>query len=720
MPYSSEQGHNSNDVIKLPPLRGLRGLFRLIPLGDGDQLLIATTHSLQLYSLSRGVTIHHHRPSAIIVDAVLLEPNFFATVHADRIVVYKLPKFSIKCMATLDKDCDRFCGTLNLGNGRVVLSTNKKYFHLLQWERSPLHVMTKLASEKTVDLPFSSAVIAGCTLYDDSRYQEEQRAQYFALYRCQGIAGQCEVVVVVFDSRSMEQVGTIRDDGESTITHVSISSKFLVTSSVGKSDDYLETPDLGFISVYSLPSLELQFVHDTVPFTEHLCSEKSDETQCLNVSNSSSYIWTSVLPNENGLFIGTKFLSLIIDLSTHREIWRQRNEEPIRCSCALSNNVLISVHHNMSTFEYKPLLQYVNFELYASKQEDGSQIAPAFSSTVLFDALSTCLTQPGQIPGTPYHKLIRYDRSRTSISEWVSAHLLLELAVRNQEVPRSTDFNGHAAWWFDQLYVAAREFAVNEKERKVVANCLRAAKQLGVVEGVETVLGLMRVSDDIRVVRKELQMADIFLFQRTLDIDFRLDQLSSALRFYHSSRLTSQLLCIALHIIPIVGGVAAGFIAAGQELVAGMTVKDIGDYVLGFGTMLATDSVSITDRMFDVATKALSDDALRSMGADKRHKLELVAEQHGFSLKMLRQLFRQEQYRNCGRAEEQRTNQVMQLDVITENDESMDGGSSGKTRSVRGPFSSLSSIFKDLQTSIGNKKHISILRQHSLLKRLNS
>lgn len=720
MSNSVEEAQNSDALTKLPLLPGLPGPFRLIPLGDGDHVLLSTSHSLQLYSLLRSVTIHHKRPPASIIDVALLEPNFFAAVHADSIVVYKLPNIDIKCIARLKKDNERYCGALNLGQGRLLLSTNLKYFRFLKWKKSRFHIMSKFVGKQTVDLPFPCASIADCPLYNVVSYERQERIRYFALFKSYSIAERSEVAVVVYDGSSMKEVGTLSNDDESTITHVSISSQFLVTSSVRKTDESVQKPILGFVSIYSLPSMELQFVHETVAFTEHRFSQNFDENQCAAVSNKSSYIWTSILPSENGLLVGTNFQSFIIDLSTHREIWRQENEVSIHHSRTLSDNVSISIHYSESTSECQPLLQCVNFEQYASKQPDRSPIALTLSSNVLFDALSTCLTQPGTIPGTPYYKQIRYEQTRTSLSEWMSAHLLLELAIRNGQVPGTTHFNGHPAWWFDQLYLAAKDFEVSETEREVVANCLIVAKKLGVIEGVENVLGLMRVSEEIRTVRNELQTADMFLFHRTMTIKFRLDQLSSALQFYHNSRLSSQLLSIALHIIPIVGGVAAGLISAGTEMAAGMTLKDIGDYVLGFGTTLATDSVSIPDRMFDIATRVLSDESLHSMDADQRSKLEEVAEKHGFNLLLLRQLFSEQQNRNYGSAQEERNKQVLQLELNRGNNESSGERSSDKARSLKGPFSSVSSIFKDLQMGTGHRRLKTTLNHHSWTKRSNS
>ncbi len=76
----------------------------------------------------------------------------------------------------------------------------------------------------------------------------------------------------------------------------------------------------------------------------------------------------------------------------------------------------------------------------------------------------------------------------------------------------------------------------------------------------------------------------------------------------------SQFFAVALHFIPIIGGVAAGIISVGAIVVDGLSVKDIADYIFGLGSSLSDEEIlSLADRKLGKAVSALNDQSISMM-----------------------------------------------------------------------------------------------------------
>ncbi len=103
-----------------------------------------------------------------------------------------------------------------------------------------------------------------------------------------------------------------------------------------------------------------------------------------------------------------------------------------------------------------------------------------------------------------------------------------------------------------------KDLALEDDERLVAKRYPREAELLGLIKGIEPVLGAVHVTNALNEHVRALQRADIFIFEQVMRIEGRLDNLKASSERYRKYQMYSPLIGIALQIIPIVGVAAAG------------------------------------------------------------------------------------------------------------------------------------------------------------------
>lgn len=109
--------------------------------------------------------------------------------------------------------------------------------------------------------------------------------------------------------------------------------------------------------------------------------------------------------------------------------------------------------------------------------------------------------------------------------------------------------------WFLELYSAARRIQfTNEHDLRLVQECLKEAKAVGVIETVEAALGDAVVCQQVKEEIRTLHRAGIRICLRVLEIEGRMKRLEESFRSYRMTQSTSQLVGIALQLIPDMWG----------------------------------------------------------------------------------------------------------------------------------------------------------------------
>lgn len=187
-------------------------------------------------------------------------------------------------------------------------------------------------------------------------------------------------------------------------------------------------------------------------------------------------------------------------------------------------------------------------------------------------------------PSQACRDLISYGACSKSFEEWLSAHKLLMMAVIDKEIDGHTDHDGHLCYWYETLYLAISDIALSsEIDVNVAKKCFRCARHHGVIETTEGLIGLVHIQKTLLKQTSSLHRAGMLLYERLTQTQGQTERLHAAFRQYTRTRRYSALVALALQLLPVAGGVAAGAVTAGAELCAGLSVGDVTEHALGLG-----------------------------------------------------------------------------------------------------------------------------------------
>lgn len=263
------------------------------------------------------------------------------------------------------------------------------------------------------------------------------------------------------------------------------------------------------------------------------------------------------------------------DTESGELLWRANTDELVsRCLALADGRVVVGTKSGAVLVVSPPAT--IRSKLLISPS---SEVETA--STVLQDALISVLSED-KVPAEHCGTLILRENCCVSLEEWHSAHQLLVLAVRDGDIEGSTTHKGKICWWFDQLYVNVKEFDITSQEDEtLVKGCLLQAKKLGLIEGVEAAIGALRVMQDVKTEVRVLRRAGMFMFERILSTENRLECLKESYERYRKAGRCSSIVGVVAQLIPLIGASLAGAVSAGAEFLGELSVADITETVLG-------------------------------------------------------------------------------------------------------------------------------------------
>lgn len=215
---------------------------------------------------------------------------------------------------------------------------------------------------------------------------------------------------------------------------------------------------------------------------------------------------------------------------------------------------------------------------------DPSQSAEFDQLPVLQQALMSCLAGEAS-PKEQCEKYINEHRCSVSFEEWQSAHKLLVMAVRDGDIPRSRDYRGEIAYWFENLYIAIKDVKLTSRSRLNAAKgYLRYAAELGLIEGVEGTLAALHVSRALKKEINSLRRSGVIIMERLAQVEGRVDRLKASYERYMRFQKYSCMFALSLQLIPIVGQISSQLLTSGSALMADCNVQDLSNITTNLGS----------------------------------------------------------------------------------------------------------------------------------------
>ncbi|KAI0561322.1 hypothetical protein FGB62_87g043 [Gracilaria domingensis] len=208
-----------------------------------------------------------------------------------------------------------------------------------------------------------------------------------------------------------------------------------------------------------------------------------------------------------------------------------------------------------------------------------SDINPSPPVSPLQDALQSVL-HGSSVASEHCSTLIQKQNCSRSLPEWNAAHTLLVLAVTDGQIDAEGP-EGQLYFWRDQLYCTVSDLSITSEQDKLhVFKCLRRAQQLNLIHSADAYIQGIHVMQSVHAELFVLKKACITLFERLLVLEFSLEDLRASFEAYRQQQLYSNLISIALKLIPIAGGAAAHALVAGLEVYGELSGADVVEYAL--------------------------------------------------------------------------------------------------------------------------------------------
>lgn len=252
-----------------------------------------------------------------------------------------------------------------------------------------------------------------------------------------------------------------------------------------------------------------------------------------------------------------------------------------------------------------------------------------------------CLQQPDASPLQFCNELITYNRCKQSFKEYFYAHRLLMLAIQEETIDRGPNHDGEYLKWFDSLYHAGRELHLtSQTERNALKTLLAEAEQVGVIRDAALVLSAHDMTTEYRAQNSTILDLGKELLNRLVHLEDGHSSLVDAFERYKQVQNVTQLVGVALNVIPFVGGSIAAAISAGAEVLEGLAVGDL----VGFGLETQNEVIMGSQTMENLLLRYTGDqlerDKLNGMDLEARENLSTHLSSCGVTPEVLRILFR--------------------------------------------------------------------------------
>lgn len=238
---------------------------------------------------------------------------------------------------------------------------------------------------------------------------------------------------------------------------------------------------------------------------------------------------------------------------------------------------------------------------------------------------------------------VNYDNCRISFEELCCAHALVRAAVETKEIEASNEYCGEKDYWYDNLYLAMKEIPVsNSGEYMVFKEILSEAKEISLIDSSIAVLTGIHLRNDLRKTERVIDIVGASILKQIACIEARQEGLVRAFKQYKQFRTKTWAVGIALQLIPIIGGVAAGVTSGGAEIIRGLSIKDVTDYTFSFLNYAGEGyGLNEGDMILKNAAGLLARDNIQEMDATRKLQLERVLKELGHNFETIRRLLLQ-------------------------------------------------------------------------------
>lgn len=237
----------------------------------------------------------------------------------------------------------------------------------------------------------------------------------------------------------------------------------------------------------------------------------------------------------------------------------------------------------------------------------------------LKSAYFSCFQPSGPTAKHVCLNIINYDLCKQSLEEFHFAHRILILAVQeNHSIEPSPHFEQSSYKWHDTIYSAARELEITDDgDRKILKDILREATEFKVLESGSVILMGHDITSELREGQRAIFQLEREIIRRLLNLEDAHTNLQNAYLHYLKVQGMTQLVGIALNLIPFIGG----SVVAATTAVEGFSLMDVAERGIETGMEVFTSSETFEKRVMKFAGEKLDPIELAQMENDPRRKL---------------------------------------------------------------------------------------------------
>lgn len=200
-----------------------------------------------------------------------------------------------------------------------------------------------------------------------------------------------------------------------------------------------------------------------------------------------------------------------------------------------------------------------------------------------------------------------------SLFQFYCAHRLLMMAIQDGDVDKSLHHNGVDFKWHELIYSASRNLRLETREDKnELKMILKEAVKFNVIESVSQYLLANEIVSEVREQNKGLFNMEKQLFMRLVQLEVAHMKLERAFERYRKVQGMTELMGVALNIIPFLGGSIAAAVTAGADLIEGLQVSD----VISGSLQVSVDTIS-NSSTFEKGVLKCVENSLRKQEIEK-------------------------------------------------------------------------------------------------------
>ncbi|PXF45944.1 hypothetical protein BWQ96_04305 [Gracilariopsis chorda] len=362
------------------------------------------------------------------------------------------------------------------------------------------------------------------------------------------------------------------------------------------------------LRIFTLPQVNTSFGIQVVDFNEKWFVAKKDskritqiyiykfhapQVELLRIHDlQSEYLGGSIKIRGNILLLRSSTYHFgVIDLMKGSLLWGSRMPGASNGFHVLPDgSILVQARNDCSDFIRLEIPDHVQSLIQSNMGEvHETLVEPSVVAPPLQKALESVLSGISS-PLEHCAGLINKKNCQHSLEEWNAAHQLLVLAVKDGALDPSADVEGQVYFWRDQLYCTVIDHQVlSVEDKNRLFRCLREAHDLRLIDSPDAYIQGIHVMQSVREEVFVLKRACLFLLMRVLSLETSIESLRTALKRYRKRQLYSNLVGIALQLIPVAGGAMAKAIMTGAEIVGDLNACDVAEYALESAVTILSD-----------------------------------------------------------------------------------------------------------------------------------